>query len=118
LDETHGGRRKGSFTGAVDSWPLPCGHSGDQRRVTKAYDDAVEVLRHVAQGRKAAFTGVPIDFHRGVPSTVARIVYPSKFIPGDIHRVLSTHPEHKLDRRRHESRRKSVVGGEAAALAV
>jgi hypothetical protein len=30
------------------------GHSGDQRRVTKAYGDAVEILRHVAQGRKAA----------------------------------------------------------------
>jgi hypothetical protein len=46
-----GGRRvlaqwiRGSYCG---------GHSGDQRRVTKAYGDAVEILRHVAQGRKAA----------------------------------------------------------------
>jgi hypothetical protein len=31
-------------------------HSGDQRRVTMVHGDAVEVLRHVAQGRKAAVT--------------------------------------------------------------
>jgi hypothetical protein len=50
--------------------------------------------------------------------TVAGIYYRLEFIPGEVHQVLSTHPEHELDRRRHESRRKSVVGGESAALAV
>ena len=41
------------------------GHSGDQRRVTKAYGDAVEILRHVAQGRKAALVGELICHSRG-----------------------------------------------------
>ena len=41
------------------------GHSGDQRRVTKAYGDAVEILRHVAQGRKAALVGELILHIRG-----------------------------------------------------
>jgi hypothetical protein len=50
--------------------------------------------------------------------TVAGIFYRPEFIPGDVHQVLSTYPEHKLDQRRHESRRKSVVDGESAALAV
>jgi hypothetical protein len=77
-----------------------------------------EVLRYVAQGRATAVTGVLIGFHRGEHGTAAGIVYRPEFIPGDLHRVLSTHPEHKLDRRQHESRRKSVIGGEAVALAV
>jgi hypothetical protein len=72
----------------------------------------------VAQGRATAVTGVLIGFHRGEHGTAAGIVYRPEFIPGDVHRVLSTHPEHKLDRRWHESRQKSIVGCEAAALAV
>ena len=39
------------------------------------HGDAVEVLRHVAQGRKAAVTGVLIGFHRGVCGTVPGILY-------------------------------------------
>jgi hypothetical protein len=58
-----------------------------------------------------------IGFHRGEYGTAAGIVYRPEFIPGDVHHVLSTHPEHRLDRRQHESRRKSVVGGEVAVLA-
>jgi hypothetical protein len=49
---------------------------------------------------------------------VAGIFYRPEFIPGDVHLVLSTYPEHKLDQQRHESRRKSVADGESAALAV
>jgi hypothetical protein len=40
-----------------------------------AHGDAVEVLRHVAQGRKAAVTGVLIGFHRDELYTVAGILY-------------------------------------------
>jgi hypothetical protein len=76
----------------------------------------VERQSHAAQGREAAVTGEVIGFHRGEYGTAVGIVYRPEFIPGDVHQVLSTHPEHKLDRRRHESRRKSVVGGESAAL--
>jgi hypothetical protein len=50
-------------------------HSGDQRRVTMVHGDAVEVLRHMAQGRKAAVTGEVIRFHRGECGTVAGFVY-------------------------------------------
>jgi hypothetical protein len=72
---THGGRRSGKL--------LACGlvsyyrgsHSGDQQRVTMGHDDAVEVLRHVAQGQKAAVTGKVIRSDRGECSTVAGFVY-------------------------------------------
>jgi hypothetical protein len=39
------------------------------------HGDAVEVLRHVAQGRKAAVTGVLIGFHRDKLCTVVGFVY-------------------------------------------
>jgi hypothetical protein len=84
----------------------------------ESHGDAVERWSHAAQGREAAVTGEVIRSHRGEHATAAGIVYRPKFIPDDVHRVLSTHPEHRLDRRQHESRRKSVVGDEAAALAV
>jgi hypothetical protein len=53
-----------------------CGsHSGDQQRVTMGHGDAVEVLRHVAQGRKVAVTSEVIRSDRGECGTVARFVY-------------------------------------------
>jgi hypothetical protein len=79
---------------------------------------AVAKLGHAAQGREAVITGVLISFHRSEHGTAAEIIYRSEFIPGDVHRVLSSHPEHKVGRRSHESRRQSVAGGEATALAV
>jgi hypothetical protein len=79
---------------------------------------AVAKLGHAAQGREAVITGVLIGFHRGEHGTTAGIVYRLKFIPDDVHRVLSSHPEHKVGRRSHKSRRQSVAGGEATALAV
>jgi hypothetical protein len=39
------------------------------------HSDVVEVLRHVAQGRKAAVTGEVIRFYRGACGTVAGFVY-------------------------------------------
>jgi hypothetical protein len=77
----------------------------------------VEVHGHAVQGWEAVITGVLIGFHRGEHGTAAGIVYRPEFIPGDVHRVLSTHPEHKVGRRLHESWRQSVAGGEATALA-
>ena len=50
-------------------------HSDDQRRVTMGHDDAVEVLRHVAQGWKVAFTGEVIRSDRGECGMVAGFVY-------------------------------------------
>ena len=49
--------------------------SGDQRRAKSSHGDAVEMLRHAAQGRKAAVTGVLIGFHRGELCTVTGIFY-------------------------------------------
>jgi hypothetical protein len=66
---------KWEFTGARLVSYYRGSHSGDQQRVTMVHDDAVEVLRHVAQGRKAAVTGEVIQFHRGECGTVARFVY-------------------------------------------
>jgi hypothetical protein len=78
----------------------------------------VERQGHAAQGREAAVTGKVIGFYHGEYGTTTGIVYRPEFIPGDVHRVLSTHPENRLDRRRHESWWNSIVGDEAAALAV
>jgi hypothetical protein len=89
---TRGGRRKGR---ALAQWIRGLyrgGHPGDQPRVTKAYRDAVEVLRHVAQGRATAVTGVLIGFHRGEHGTTAGIVYRPEFIPGDVHRCYPFTP--------------------------
>jgi hypothetical protein len=49
--------------------------SGDQRRAKASHGDAVEILRHVAPGRKAAVTGVLIGFHRDELCTVVGFVY-------------------------------------------
>jgi hypothetical protein len=49
--------------------------SGDQRRAKASHGDAVEMLRHEAQGWKAAVTGVLIGFHRGELCTVTGIFY-------------------------------------------
>ena len=90
----------------------------DDLTAVESHGDVMERQSHAAKGREAAVTDEVIGFHRGEYGTAAGIVYRPEFIPGDVHRVLSTHPEHILDRRRHESRRNSVVGDEAAALAV
>jgi hypothetical protein len=50
-------------------------HSSDQRRVTTGHGDAVEVPRHVAQGRKAAITGEVIRSDCGECGTVVGFVY-------------------------------------------
>jgi hypothetical protein len=66
LRRTRGGRR---WKKALAQWIRGFyrgGRSGDQRRVTKAYGGAVEVLRHVAQGRKVALVGELILHSRGV----------------------------------------------------
>jgi hypothetical protein len=78
----------------------------------------VERQSHAAQGREAAVTGEVIGFRCGEHGTVAGVVSWPKSIHDDVYQVLSTYPEHKLDQRQHESRRKSIVGGESAALAI
>jgi hypothetical protein len=72
---TRSGRRSGKL--------LACGlvsyyrgsHSGDQQRVTMGHGDAVEVPRHVAQGRMSAVTGEVIRSGRGECGTVAGFIY-------------------------------------------
>jgi hypothetical protein len=49
-------------------------HSGDQQRVMTGNGNAVEVPRHVAQGREAAVTGEVIRSDRGKLGTVAGVV--------------------------------------------
>ena len=46
-----------------------------QQRAKTGHGDAVEMPRHVAQGRKAAVTGDLILIHRGERGTVAGIIY-------------------------------------------
>jgi hypothetical protein len=104
---TRGGRRRGSFTGAMNSWHLPW---QSFRRSTESHNgsgDAVEVLRHVAQGRKAAVTGVLIGFHRDELCTVVGFVYWLDLSTARTltqSQALSTCSEHESLRRRHESR--------------
>jgi hypothetical protein len=67
------------------------------------------------------FTGEPIGFHRDKLVRWSDLFYRPDLstvmiFPGP--RALSTHPEHNLDWRRHESWRREVVGGEHAALAI
>jgi hypothetical protein len=38
---------------------------GDEQRVNESHGDAVDVLRHMAQGREAAVTGELIRIRRG-----------------------------------------------------
>jgi hypothetical protein len=71
------------------------------------HGDAVEVLRHVAQGRKAAITGEVIRFYRGVCGTVAGFVYWPELSTARTltqSQALSTCSEHESLRCRHESR--------------
>jgi hypothetical protein len=71
------------------------------------HGDAVEVLRHVAQGRKAAITGEVIRFYRGVCGTVAEFVYWPELSTARTltqSQALSTCSEHESLRCRHESR--------------
>jgi hypothetical protein len=85
---TRGGRRKGR---ALAQWIRGLyhgGHPGDQRRVTKAYGDA-EVLRHVAQGRATAVTGVLIGFHRSEHGTGVLIGLSPAMYTGVIHSPLA-----------------------------
>jgi hypothetical protein len=49
--------------------------SGDQQRAKASHGDAMEMLRHAAQGRKAVVTGMLIGFHRGELCTVTGIFY-------------------------------------------
>jgi hypothetical protein len=49
--------------------------TGDDLTAIESHGDTTGVPEHVAQDRKAAFTGVPIDFHCGVCITVAGFVY-------------------------------------------
>ena len=83
LAKTRGGRRRGAYwrTGLVSYYHGS--HSGDQRRARAGHGDVVEMPRHVAQGRKAAVTGVLIGFHRGELCTVAGILYWPELIHGD-----------------------------------
>jgi hypothetical protein len=50
-------------------------YSSDQRGARASHGDAVETLRHAAQSRKAAVTGVLIRIHRDERCTVAGILY-------------------------------------------
>jgi hypothetical protein len=71
------------------------------------HGDAVEVLRHVAQGRKAAVTGVLIGFHRDELCTVVGFVYwPDLSMARTLtqSQALCTCSEHESLQRRHESR--------------
>jgi hypothetical protein len=86
-----------------------------------SYGDAVERLSHAAHGREAAVTGEPIGLHRDKLVRWSDLFYrpdlsTAVIFPGP--RALSTHPEHNLDWRQHESWRREVVGGEYAALAI
>jgi hypothetical protein len=63
----------------VTSARLVSGYRGhlldDGQKVTAGHDNVMEVPGHVAQGRKAAVTGVHIRIHRGELCTVAGIFY-------------------------------------------
>jgi hypothetical protein len=48
--------------------------TGDGQRVTTSYDDAMDVLRHVAQGREAAVNGELIWSDPSELGTVAGVV--------------------------------------------
>jgi hypothetical protein len=65
LRRTRGGRRWKKVLAQWIRGFYRGGHSGDQQRVTKAYGGAVEILRHVAQGRKTALVGELICHSRG-----------------------------------------------------
>jgi hypothetical protein len=78
-----GGRRRGSLLAQQINVLYRGIHSGDQRRAKTDHGDAVEMLRHAAQGRKVAVTGVPIRIHRGELCTVVGILYWPELIHGD-----------------------------------
>jgi hypothetical protein len=67
---TRGGRRRGSLLAQRIRVLYRGIDSGDQWRAKTDHGDAVEMLRHAAQGRKAVVTGVPIRIHRGELCTV------------------------------------------------
>jgi hypothetical protein len=81
---------------------------GDGGTALRCHSGAVERLGHAAHGREAAFTGGFIGSAakwkrrpRGVTGVISSSPPARVF-----HRTsLSTHPEHKLGRRQHESRR-------------
>ena len=58
--------------------------TGDGQRVTTSYDDAMDVLRHVAQGREAAVNGELIWSDPSELGTVAEIIYWPKLIHGSV----------------------------------
>jgi hypothetical protein len=71
------------------------------------HDNAVEVLRHVAQGWKAALAGVLIGFHRDELCAVVGFVYwPDLSTTRTLtqSQALSTCSEHESLQRQHESR--------------
>ena len=91
---------------------------GDDGTGRGSHGDAVKRLGHAAQGREAAVDGEPIGFPPRQLCTVVGFTFPAGLIHGNVHQVLSTYPKLKLDRRRHESRRKSVAGGKSSRTGV
>jgi hypothetical protein len=72
---TRGGRRRGSSLAQWIHVLRRGSHSGDQRGARAGHGDAVEVPGHAAQGRKAAVTGVLIEFRRGELGMAVGIFY-------------------------------------------
>jgi hypothetical protein len=99
---------------ANDVAVTPVSHGGFR----EGHGDAVKRLGHAAHGREAAVDGEPIGFPPRQLCAVVGFTFPAGLIHGNAHQVLSTYPKLKLDRRRHESRRKSVAGGKSSRTGV
>jgi hypothetical protein len=91
-------------------------HSGDQRGAKVSHGDAVEMLRHAAQGQKAAVVVIFIGFRHGELGTATGVVYWSELIPCGVTRTLSDPPEHESRRQWPESRRRSSAACWAGVL--
>jgi hypothetical protein len=131
IDSRGGGRelwaRRAAVGGGEEHWRawigVPCrgNCSGDQRRAGVSRGDAVARLGHAVDNGDGTTTVTNFTrgrWARGEAQRLAGVVSSSPAAKIFNPTTLSNYPEHKVDRRSHESRRQSVAGGKVAALAV